>query len=70
MIMEHKNLRKLSTKFTNKAIPRDVRVKEIQALQKIDLVVMNKMSVIYKGKTYKYICSLLDIFHVFIGYRS
>lgn len=40
--MEHKNLRKLSTKFTNKAIPRDVRVKEIHDLQKIGLVDMNK----------------------------
>ena len=40
--MEHKNLRKLSTKFTNKAILRDVRVKEIHDLQKIGLVDMNK----------------------------
>ena len=36
--MEHKNLRN----FTNKAIPRDVRVKEIHDLQKIGLVDMNK----------------------------
>ena len=66
--MEDKNLRKVSIKFTNKAIPRPVRVKEIHDQQQIDLVDMNKMSVIYEGKTYKNIFSLLDVFSRFTGY--
>ena len=66
--MEDKNLRKVSIKFTNKAIPRPVRVKEIHDQQQIDLVDMNKMSVIYEDKTYKNIFSLLDVFSRFTGY--
>ena len=68
VIIEDKNLRKVSIKFTNKAIPRPVRVKEIHNQHQTDLVGMNKMSVIYKDKTYKNIFSLIDVFSRFTGY--
>lgn len=65
VIMEDKSLRKFSVKFTNKARPRPVRVKEIHDQHQIDLVDMKSMSVVYEGKTYKYIFSLLDVFSRF-----
>ena len=66
--MENKSLKKFRIKFTNKAISRPVRVKGIHDRHQINLVYKNKMSVIYKGKAYKYIFYLLTIFHVFTGY--
>ena len=59
--MEDKNLWTFSIKFTSKAVPRHERVKAIHDHHQIDLVDMNKMSVIYKGKTEKYIFSLLHV---------
>ena len=41
--------------------------KKIHDRQQIKLV-DNKISVIYKGKTYKYIFYLVDVFHVFTAY--
>jgi len=64
-IMEDKDLRKFNVKFTNKAIPRPVRVKRVHEQHQIDLVNMKGTSVNYKGKTYKYILSLLDVFSRF-----
>lgn len=65
VIMEDKELRKFNVKFTNKAILRPVRVKEIHEQHQIDLVNMKGTSVNYEGKTYRYILSLLDIFSRF-----
>ena len=64
-IMEDKTLRKFNVKFTNKARPRPVRVKAIHDQHQIDLINMKNMAVVYKGKTYKYILSLLDVFSRF-----
>ena len=70
VIIGDKNLQKFSIKFTKTAIPRPVRVKKIHHQHQIDLADMNKMSVIYKGKTCKYIFSLLDVFSRFHWLRS
>ena len=64
-IMEDKDLRKYNVKFTNKARPRPVRVKGVHEQHQIDLVNMRGTSVNCKGKTYKYILSLLDVFSRF-----
>ena len=64
-IMEDKTSRKFNVKFTNKARPRPVRVKAIHDQHQIDLINMKNMAVVYKGKTYKYILSLLDVFSRF-----
>ena len=63
--MEDKTLRKLNVKFTNKARPRPVLVQAIHDQHQIDLINMKNMAVVYKGKTYKYILSLLDVFSRF-----
>ena len=63
--MGNEKFRKFSVKFTNKERPRPVRVKRIQEQHQIDVVDMTGMKVNYKGKTDKYILSLLDIFSRF-----
>ena len=63
--MEDKTLRKFNVNFTNNARPRPVRVKAIHDQHQIDLSNMKNMAVVYKGKTYKYILSLLDVFSRF-----
>ena len=60
-IMEDKTLRKFNVKFTNKARPRPVRVKAIHDQHQIDLINMKNMTVVYKGKSYKYILCILSI---------
>lgn len=57
--------RQFSIKFCNKAKPRPVRVKNIHDQHQVDLVDMRKMQVVYQGKTYRYIFSLMDIFSRF-----
>ena len=64
-IMEDKTLRKFHVKFTNKARPRTVRVRAINDQHQFDLINMKNMAVVYKGKTHKYILSLLDVFSQF-----
>ena len=50
---------------SNKARPRPVRVKAIHDQHQINLINMKNMEVVYKGKTYKYILSFLDVFSQF-----
>ena len=47
-ILKDKTLRKFNVKFTNKARP--VRVKVIHDQHQIDLMNMNNVEVVYKGK--------------------
>ena len=63
--MEDKTLQKFNAKFTNKAQTRPVRVKTIHDQHHIDLIDVKNMAVVYKGKTYEYILSLLDVFSRF-----
>lgn len=57
--------RQYTVKFTNRAKPKPVRVQNIHDQHQIDLVDMRKMKTQYKGKTYRYIFLLLDIFSRF-----
>ena len=57
--------RRFNAKFTNKAAPRPVRAKEVMGQLQVDLVNMNSQKVVFKGKTYRYILSLMDIFSRF-----
>ena len=61
-LTSNKPLRKFNVRFTNKAKPRPVSVKKIQEQHQIDLVDMKSLKVEYKGKCYRYIFSLMDIF--------
>ena len=60
-----RNYRKFSIRFTNKAKPRPVRVKKIHEQHQIDLINLSNMKVSHKGKSYRYILSLMDIFSRF-----
>ena len=64
-VTKNERLRKFNVRFTNKAKPRPVSVKRIQEQHQIDLVDMKSMKVEYKGKCYRYIFSLMDIFSRF-----
>ena len=61
----NEKIRKFGVKFTNKANPRPVIVKRIHEQHQVDLVDMKGMQVQYKGKTYRYILSLMDLFSRF-----
>ena len=60
--MEEKTLRKFNVKFTNKARPRPICVKAVHDQHQTDLINMKNMTAVYKGRTYKNIVSLLDVF--------
>ena len=57
--------RQFNVKFTNKAIPRQIRVKRVMEQLQLDLVDMRSQAVEYNGKSYRYILSLMDIFSRF-----
>ena len=57
--------RKYNAKFTNKAIPRPVRAKEILQQIQIDLVNLSSQRVEYDGIVYRYILSIMDVFSRF-----
>lgn len=61
----NENIRKFSVKFTNKAKPCPVMVKRIHEQHQVDLVDMKSMQVEHKGKIYRYILSLMDLFSRF-----
>ena len=61
----NEKIRKFSVNFTNKAKSRPVIVKRIYEQHQVDLVDMKRMQVEYKGKTYRYILSLMDLFSRF-----
>ena len=52
--------RQFNTNFTNKAIPRPIRVKRVMEQLQLDLVDMRSKAVEYNGKSYRYILSLIS----------
>ena len=61
----NEKIRKFGVKFNNKAKPRPVIGKRIHEQCQVDLVNMKGMQVDYKGKIYRYIFSLMDLFSRF-----
>ena len=55
--------------FRNKAIPKPVRAKKIQSQHQIDLIDFVQEPVMFKGKSQRYILSLMDIFSRFLWLR-
>ena len=53
---------RLNVRFENKARLRPVRAKTVQIRHQIDLVDMKRLRTKYKGKTYKYVLSIIDVF--------
>ena len=53
---------RLNVRFENKARLRPVRAKTVQIRHQIDLVDMKRLHTKYKGKTYKYVLSIIDVF--------
>ena len=53
---------RLNVRFENKARLRPVRARTVQIRHQVDLVDMQRLRTIYKGKTYKYVPSILDVF--------
>ena len=51
-----------NARFRNKAVPCPVHAKHVQSQHQVDLVDMQKCPVEWKGKLYKYILSLMDVF--------
>ena len=50
-----------NVKFTNKAVPKPVFAKHVQYQHQIDLIDLSKDPVKNKGKLYKYILSVMDV---------
>ena len=63
--LTNEKIGKFSVKFTNKAKPHPVIVKRIHEQHQVDLVNMKGMQEEHKGKTYRYILSLMDLFSRF-----
>lgn len=57
--------RRFNARFTNRAVPRPVRAKEVMEQMQVDLVSMTSQQVDFNGRTYRYILSLMDIFSRF-----
>jgi len=53
---------RLNVRFENKARLRPVRAQTGQIRHQIDLVDMQRLRTKYKGKTYKYVLSIIDVF--------
>ena len=61
--------RHLNARFRNKPLSKPIRAKCPQERHQIDLMDMSNSAVKYKGKTYKYILSILDVFIRFCWLR-
>lgn len=53
---------RLNVRFENKARLRLVRARTVQICHQIDLVDMKRLRTKYKGKTYNYVLSIIDVF--------
>ena len=53
---------RLNVRFENKARLRPVRARTVQIHHQVDLVDMKRLRTKYKGKTYKYVLSIIDVF--------
>ena len=52
----------LNVRFQNKAALKPVRAKAVQIRHQVDLVSMESIPVKWKGKVFKYVLSVLDVF--------
>ena len=53
---------RLNVRFQNKAALKPVRAKAVQIRHQVDLVSMESIPVKWKGKVFKYVLSVLDVF--------
>ena len=53
---------RLNVRFQNKAALKPARAKAVQIRHQVDLVSMESMPVKWKGKVFKYVLSVLDVF--------
>lgn len=51
-----------NVKFTNKATPRLVTAKSVQAQHQVDLMDLSKDAVEHDGRAYRYVLSIMDVF--------
>ena len=51
-----------NVKFTNKATPRPVTAKSVQAQHQVDLMDLSKDAVEHDGRVYRYVLSVMDVF--------
>ena len=52
----------LNVRFQNKAILKPIRVRNVQIRHQADLITMESMPATWKGKTFKFVLSLMDMF--------
>ena len=50
-----------NVKFTNKATPRLVAAKSVQAQHQVDLMDLSKDAVEHDGRVYRYVLSVMDV---------
>ncbi|KAK2547608.1 Gag-Pro-Pol polyprotein [Acropora cervicornis] len=53
---------KLNARFQNRPRLRPIRARDVQVRHQIDLVDMNKLCTKYKGKVFRYVLSVMDVF--------
>ena len=56
--------------FRKKAVPCPVQAKQVQSQHQVDLVDIQKCPAEWKGKLYKYILSLMDVFSRYYWLKS
>ena len=59
----------LKARFNNKVVLHPIRAKEVHTRHQCDLVDLRKWSVQDKGRTYRYILSIMDVFSRFVWSR-
>ena len=52
----------LNVRFQNKAILKPIRARSVQIRHQADLISMESMPATWKGKTFKFVLSLMDVF--------
>ena len=62
---KHVKYRKFNVKFLNKAIPRPVRVSSVMEQVQIDLINLSSQRLEYKGKVYRHVLLVMDVFSRF-----
>ena len=57
---------RLNARFANSVPIQLIRAKEVHDRHQVDLVDMQKLKVLFNGKSYQYIMSLCDVFSKFV----
>ncbi|KAL9957913.1 hypothetical protein ACROYT_G034868 [Oculina patagonica] len=52
----------LNVRFQNKAVLKPIRARSVQIRHQVDLISMENMPAAWKGKTFKFVLSLMDVF--------